>query len=1092
MKGKKVLMIDKDNFKRLLQKLGFIESKDTLTKDFPDIDATLKVDFKNDILIYPEDKGFTVNERQTCNFSSNENFVVFECVHRLLQKGYKPEHIELEPKWKVGHGASGGRADILIRDNNKNNLLIIECKTAGKEFDKAWKDTQFDGDQLFSYAQQIPDTKFLCLYTSDLIDDNDIKHTSHIISHKDNKKILEENKDLKSFEKANNVKERFAVWRDTYKLEFTTKGIFEKNIQAYNIGKDKYTIEDLLPVDAKNKEGKYHEFRTILRKHNVSGRENAFDVLVNLFLCKIVDETLNTQDLKFYWKGIAYDSFFDLIDRLQELYKTGMDKFLAQEIVYISNKQIDEAFWTVKQKRNATKQQIKDYFRKLKFFTNNDFGFIDVHNEKQFYQNAKVLLEIVQMWQDLRLKTENHNQFLGDMFEFFLDNGIKQSEGQFFTPMPICKFILMSLPLETIVKEHPEQPKSIDYACGAGHFLTELAAQTAPFIKQYKQGDLKDFYKSIVGIEKEYRLSKVAKLSSFMYGHDGIEILHNDALVQNEKIKDGSFDILVANPPFAVEGFLDILPEEQREKYKLSETVSDIAGNKFIQCFFIERAKQLLAPNGVAGIIVPYSILTNPDSTSVATREIILKYFDIVSLVELGSGTFGKTGTPTVILFLHRKTNLPEPAEHFKNRVDDWFEGIDNDDEISVYQDLQLLNKYCEHIGIELEHYKSLLDSKISDELNEYEIIKDYKIEFDGSTDIKNLKTKKFFNDLSKPEQELELNKRFIEFVRLIEKDKLYYFILAFTNPQKLLIVKSPTSNTDQKQFLGYEWSAAKGSEGIRYNGGSTINDITTPLFNPLNPLDTTKINYLIQQNFIGNPPDEKILQEHKGIISYLNVFDILDFSQKSFNKSFSLSPNTNEAIPIEWSLSSLKKFDTIFNNISEKAKVEIEKEFKEAQNNTTLIFRLNNAALFDISIGKRVVTKEIKETKKGIPVYSANVFDPFGLIDKQLLNDYNSPSVLWGIDGDWMVNYIEKNVPFYPTDHCGVVRIKGKDIHPRYFSWVLEHVGRSVRFSRTYRASTARIKGLSINVPSYTIQEKIVKKIEEIETQIAKAKKAI
>jgi type I restriction-modification system DNA methylase subunit len=35
------------------------------------------------------------------------------------------------------------------------------------------------------------------------------------------------------------------------------------------------------------------------------------------------------------------------------------------------------------------------------------------------------------------------------MFEGFLDQGIKQSEGQFFTPMPICRFILMSLPLES-------------------------------------------------------------------------------------------------------------------------------------------------------------------------------------------------------------------------------------------------------------------------------------------------------------------------------------------------------------------------------------------------------------------------------------------------------------------------------------------------------------------------------------------------------------------------------------------------------------------------------------------------------------------
>ena len=91
----------------------------------------------------------------TSNFSSDENFVVFECVDRLLSKGYKPEHIELEPKWKVGHGASGGRADILIKDHNNDPLLVIECKNAGKEFDKYWKKTLLDGDQLFSYAQQI-------------------------------------------------------------------------------------------------------------------------------------------------------------------------------------------------------------------------------------------------------------------------------------------------------------------------------------------------------------------------------------------------------------------------------------------------------------------------------------------------------------------------------------------------------------------------------------------------------------------------------------------------------------------------------------------------------------------------------------------------------------------------------------------------------------------------------------------------------------------------------------------------------------------------------------------------------------------------
>ena len=126
-------MITTDNFLALLLTLNF-EHRDTKYRKTFENGAMLMVDFDKEELIYPQDHGLKVHEKQTCNFSANENFVVFECVHRLLEKGYKPEHIELEPKWKVGHGASGGRADILVKDNSGKSLLIIECKTEGNEF----------------------------------------------------------------------------------------------------------------------------------------------------------------------------------------------------------------------------------------------------------------------------------------------------------------------------------------------------------------------------------------------------------------------------------------------------------------------------------------------------------------------------------------------------------------------------------------------------------------------------------------------------------------------------------------------------------------------------------------------------------------------------------------------------------------------------------------------------------------------------------------------------------------------------------------------------------------------------------------------
>jgi type I restriction enzyme M protein len=89
-------VINPSNFPALLIALGFQKHGARLSKIIGT--ASLEVDTAKEILMYPEAQGLKINERQTCNFSLNENFVVFECVHRLLEKGYLPQHIELEPK----------------------------------------------------------------------------------------------------------------------------------------------------------------------------------------------------------------------------------------------------------------------------------------------------------------------------------------------------------------------------------------------------------------------------------------------------------------------------------------------------------------------------------------------------------------------------------------------------------------------------------------------------------------------------------------------------------------------------------------------------------------------------------------------------------------------------------------------------------------------------------------------------------------------------------------------------------------------------------------------------------------------------------
>ncbi len=1210
-------MIDAHNLRALALHLGFSDDgkkvSDVLHKTYDDDGTTIRIDFNKQNIEYPQAQGFKVNRADTCNFSSAENAVVLECVHRLLEKGYKPEHIELEPEWKLGHGGKSGRADILVRDQQGAALLIIECKTAGREFDKAWKDTLEDGAQLISYVEQEKATQFICLYASEFDAKADqVKISQRIISVKDNPQILLDQPKAQSFKAATNAKERFKAWKDTYRQEFTEVGVFEDNIQPYQIGKSKYTFaDDTRPLEASDIKGKYHHFRTILRKHNVSRRENAFEVLVNLFVCKIVDEMEHPDDLCFYWKGIAYDNYYDLVDRLQALYKTGMQRFLGQDIVYVSNADIEQAFWPVKKKRNAVKDEIKRLFRELKFYKGMDFEFIKVFNQTYFDKNAKILIEIIQMWQGYRLTGSSQNQFLGDMFEYFLDNGIKQSEGQFFTPVPICKFIVSSLPLEQLIAHTSEPLKAIDYACGSGHFLTEYAAQLPALLQaQKQQGNLSHWFEGIYGIEKEDRLAKVAKVSAFMYGFNDIHILDADALVRHPDIAEAGHDILVANPPFAVEDFLQTVPEDERERFALLANANDLS-NKNVQCFFLERAQQLLKPGAVMGVIVPSSILSNTDGMHVATRQILLKYFDFVAITELGGNTFGKTGTNTVVLFMRRKSQRPEAAEHLANRVQDYFE--DWDAELKTgggdYQDLDTVRQYCAHIGVAFDHYTSLLQGQPSAELLATDIFKDYRRAFDEASETKKRIASKDFQKLSPQNQALDVAQRFTQFCREREQTKLFYYLLAAHNPTPVLLVKGPSDNKAQQQFLGYEWSGAKGSEGIRYIGGESVHDIATPLFDPKDRSNASKISHVIRQAFAGEAL--QIPSELQAYVTQAPLTELLEFGRVEFDAVVSLTVKKSLTVTSQWPIVRLaditdlragkfisanaikteffegsfpcyggnglrgyvesfthegeysligrqgalcgnvffakgkfhatehavavtaksnanKKWlhyklisldlnqyatgvaqpglsverlkDLTFGlpplNIQQQIIVECEAvdqavdaakaKIEQARQSVTLAFekavqaahqevKLSNPAFFDIFIGKRVLKSEITPDASGTPVYSANVLQPFGFTQNQFLDDFSCDSVLWGIDGDWMVNTIPAGAAFYPTDHCGVIRVKqGAGIEPRYLAMALEEEGKRVRFSRSNRAKTEAIKSLKLRLPSPNLQAKV------------------
>lgn len=823
-----------------------------------------------------------------------------------------------------GHADTGGYCDILIKDNEGNEFILIECKTAddnsSREFSKAWHRMQEDGGQLFNYFNSYRKAKALCLYTSDWQNDA-CEYDCRIVSMEDNEEYLRADSSLKGYNKVTEEKggkeEYFKVWKNTYDCDYSTVGIFETGISPFTIGKRQLSVDDLRDADDLEIQKKYHEYATIMRQHNVSGRENAFDKLVNLFLAKIVDETQHTDNLQFYWRGAAHDDYYNLQDRLQLMYSRGMKEFLGEEVTYIDNKTIADSFYLFKNDPDATKEKILDYFQQLKFYTNNDFAFLDVHNQILFRQNAEILKKVVRMLQDMRLRTDKPNQFLGDLFEGFLDQGVKQSEGQFFTPMPIVRFIVSSLPLQSI-NDSKQVPRVIDYACGAGHFLNEYADQVKTVVTKYGK-EAKPYFCEIYGVEKEYRLSKVAKVSAFMYGQDEINIIYQDALRPHSKLKEGAFSVLIANPPYSVKGFLEMLSEEERASFKLSQYVSDINANNSIEVFFIERAAQLLVPGGVAGIILPSSVLSNGNIYT-RTREIILQEFDVVAIVEFGSGTFGKTGTNTVTLFLRKKNDKVRMSEHYRHRVQTWCRGDFSKD--GVFADAHLLDDYCKMQGIERGVYTSLFETSPQEQLWAHELFKAYRNKYANDTEAKRIAKKKLNKKYTAEQQLEEIEAHILRSIRSIEMEKLYYYLLAKSNPLPTLIVKSPTDKGEVKRFLGYEWSSRKGDEGIKYLNTSVqredevltrkgLDSIQTPLFNPKDLDDTSHINTLVRSYYLGEPiPVSEMLSSY---CSTIRMEDMIDFKRTEFDMAISNSQTKHKvSISSKYPIVRIEDFPTV------------------------------------------------------------------------------------------------------------------------------------------------------------------------------------
>jgi hypothetical protein len=125
----------------------------------------------------------------------------------------------------------------------------------------------------------------------------------------------------------------------------------------------------------------------------------------------------------------------------------------------------------------------------------------------------------------------------------------------------------------------------------------------------------------------------------------------------------------------------------------------------------------------------------------------------------------------------------------------------------------------------------------------------------------------------------------------------------------------------------------------------------------------------------------------------------------------------------------------------------------------------LGDQDVFELSIGERVLKSE--HTDSGVPVYSANAVAPFGHVATSNLGDFERPSLLWGIDGNFGWNLIPAGASFATTDHCGRLQIKDERIDPDYLFVYLRFTRARYGFDRVFRASLRNVKAdVSVVLP--------------------------
>lgn len=274
---------------------------------------------------------------------------------------------------------------------------------------------------------------------------------------------------------------------------------------------------------------------------------------------------------------------------------------------------------------------------------------------------------------------DSQRDAIGDAFESFIDYTTKGSQGQFFTSRNVVRLIVNIAGLSY-------KDKIIDPACGTGGFLIEALKSEWQSIRRRAQSlgwPEKEIYaeeqriaiKNIRGIDKDNFLGKVAKAYMALMDDGRGGIFCENSLIApsqwsskaQEDIREGSFDVVLTNPPFGKK--LKIDESEILSLYNLGRKWKKVENGIFErtnllmdaqppQILFIERCLNLLSDRGRMCFISPESIFCNPSHKYIV--QYIKERAKISAIISMPEELFQPyTHAKTCVVYLEKGKSSP-------------------------------------------------------------------------------------------------------------------------------------------------------------------------------------------------------------------------------------------------------------------------------------------------------------------------------------------------------------------------------------------------------------------------------------------------